>query len=184
VSPSAISKIETDKYRPSVSTLFAIVTELGISLDELFASGQLERETAGEAGTPRAHRSGDAASRGKRLQPATSRKTIRLDSGVSWERLTASSDPEADFVLVKYDVGGSSSANDTFMRHAGREYGIVLSGRLEVTVGFETYVLGPGDSISFESTTPHRLRNVSDEPVTGIWFVIGRQARDAPRGER
>src|SRR6185295_11155296 len=36
VSPSAISQIETGKSRPSVSTLYSIVTELGMSLDELF----------------------------------------------------------------------------------------------------------------------------------------------------
>src|ERR671937_2929890 len=37
ISPSAISQIETGKSRPSVSTLYSIVTELGMSLDELFS---------------------------------------------------------------------------------------------------------------------------------------------------
>src|SRR5919204_2377276 len=37
ISPSAISQIETGKSRPSVSTLYAIVSELGMSLDELFS---------------------------------------------------------------------------------------------------------------------------------------------------
>ena len=45
------------------------------------------------------------------------------------------------------------------MRHSGREFGLVLSGTLSVTVGFDDHVLGPGDSITFQSTTPHRLRN-------------------------
>ena len=35
VSPSLISQVETGRAKPSVSTLYAIVTELGISLDEL-----------------------------------------------------------------------------------------------------------------------------------------------------
>jgi quercetin dioxygenase-like cupin family protein len=81
-----------------------------------------------------------------------------------------------------YDVGGSSSQDDLFMRHAGREYGLVLAGTLEVTVGFETYALGPGDSISFDSTIPHRLRNAGSEPVTGVWLVIGRSGDDRNRG--
>ena len=38
VSPSAISQIETGKSRPSVSTLYSIVSELGMSLDELFGA--------------------------------------------------------------------------------------------------------------------------------------------------
>src|SRR5436309_7593398 len=40
ISPSALSQIETGKSRPSVSTLYAIVSELGISLDELFGGRQ------------------------------------------------------------------------------------------------------------------------------------------------
>ena len=37
VSPSLVSQIETGKIQPSVRTLYAIVSELGVSLDELFA---------------------------------------------------------------------------------------------------------------------------------------------------
>jgi quercetin dioxygenase-like cupin family protein len=65
------------------------------------------------------------------------------------------------------------------MRHSGSEYGHVISGRLGVTIAFETYELDPGDSISFESTEPHRLFNLGDAPAEAIWFVIGR--RTGPR---
>jgi len=158
ISPSAISQIETGRARPSVATLWAIVTELGMSLDDLFAD---ERGAAPQAAP-------DA--------PAEAREALALATGVRWERLTADDDPDVDFIWVVYDAGGSSSPEDSFIRHAGREYGLVLSGRLEVTVGFETTVLGPGDSISFDSTTPHRLRNAGTEPVTGVWVVVGRRA--------
>ena len=36
VSPSLVSQIETGKIQPSVRTLYAIVSELGLSLDEIF----------------------------------------------------------------------------------------------------------------------------------------------------
>ena len=67
------------------------------------------------------------------------------------------------------------------MRHMGREYGLVLSGHLRVTIGFdeEQHELGPGDSIAFESSRPHRLENAGDEPVEAIWFVVGRSHSDA-----
>jgi mannose-6-phosphate isomerase-like protein (cupin superfamily) len=94
--------------------------------------------------------------------------------------MTAAADPDVDFIWVVYDVGGSSSPDDGFIRHAGREYGLVLEGLLEVTVGFESTVLGPGDSISFDSTTPHRLRNAGEEPVTGVWVVVGRRSGAPP----
>ena len=48
----------------------------------------------------------------------------------------------------------------------------VLSGRLSLTIGFDDYVLEPGDSVSFDSTTPHRLHNEGDEPVAAVWFVV------------
>jgi len=47
---------------------------------------------------------------------------------------------------------------------------------LNIQIGFQTYVLGPGDSIAFESTTPHRFFNEGDVPVHAIWFVVGREA--------
>jgi mannose-6-phosphate isomerase-like protein (cupin superfamily) len=98
---------------------------------------------------------------------------------VRWERLTPTAEPATDFLYVVYEVGGASSRADTYMRHTGREYGIVLSGRLRVSLGFdEEHELGPGDSIAFESSRPHRLENVGDEPVEAIWFVVGRSHSD------
>ena len=61
------------------------------------------------------------------------------------------------------------------VRHGGREYGVIISGRLEVQVGFETYSLGPGDAVHFDSTTPHRLSNPHEEPCTAVWFVLERR---------
>ena len=165
VSPSAISQIETGRARPSVATLYSIVSELGMSLDDLFQHAPVPPEPA----------SGDAHDDAA-VVTSDAREALQLATGVRWERLTAAPDPAVDFIWVVYDVGGSSSPEDTFIRHSGHEYGLVLSGRLEVTVGFETRVLGPGDSIDFESTTPHRLRNAGDEPVTGVWVVAGRNA--------
>jgi transcriptional regulator with XRE-family HTH domain len=181
ISPSAISQFETGKSRPSVSTLYAIVTELGISLDELFSGIGGEAPIADSPPTrparktlARSERAGEAED--QHVQRAETRQAISLDTGVRWERLTPHADPGADFLYVVYDVGGSSCQGDRFIRHSGREYGVVLSGTLEVTVGFDKYELGPGDSVCFDSTVPHCLRTVGDEPVHGVWFVIGRQS--------
>jgi transcriptional regulator with XRE-family HTH domain len=175
LSASALSQIETGKSRPSVKTLYAIVSELGISLDELFANAAGGETVVGAAGD-----GGTAAGGGPApaVQRAESRASLELDSGVTWERLTAAHDPDVDFLFTTYEVGGASSSNDKLVRHSGREYGIVLSGELEVTVGFETYTLGVGDSVCFESQEPHRLANRGDIPATAIWFVIGRRQSD------
>ena len=60
------------------------------------------------------------------------------------------------------------------MRHHGREYGYVVSGTLGLQIGFQEHELHPGDSIAFDSTTPHRLFNKGDVPVHAVWFVVGR----------
>jgi quercetin dioxygenase-like cupin family protein len=106
------------------------------------------------------------------------RPVLELDTGVQWQRLTAEHDPVVDFLHVTYEPGGASNAHGKLVRHAGREYGVVLSGHLTVTVGFETYELSPGDSISFNSDEPHVLANNTDAPATAIWFVLGRRQSD------
>ncbi len=173
ISPSALSQIETGRSRPSVGTLYAIVSELDMSLDELFGS---QRTSASAA---RAAVSAEEAG-ATLVQRHDTRKGIELESGVRWERLTPTAEQDADFLYVVYEVGGASSRRGTHMRHMGREYGVVLSGRLRVTIGFDDeHELGPGDSIAFESSRPHRLENAGPEPVEAIWFVVGRSQSDA-----
>ena len=151
VSPSLISQVETGRAKPSVSTLYAMSAELGVSLDDLlFPDPSAPGRAAGLASAPRRRRmppaacwsgcpwvpasprrrrspfsatpgqpagpgQGPAAESRPRpaavtraasseampseampqvpFQPAASRKTIRLASGVVWERLTTSSIP-------------------------------------------------------------------------------------------
>jgi transcriptional regulator with XRE-family HTH domain len=182
VSPSAISQIETGKSRPSVSTLYSIVSELGMSLDELFGAPKPTPPAAPPAAaTPSSRPTGQKRAE-RHVQRADSRATIDLESDVRWERLTPGPDHDLDFLFVTYDVGGASSEGNRSIRHSGHEYGLILSGTLEVTVGFDHYVLGPGDSISFDSTVPHHLTNRGDEPVRGVWVVVGRQDDSRRRG--
>jgi transcriptional regulator with XRE-family HTH domain len=164
ISASALSQIETGKAQPSVSKLFDIVNLLGVSVDGLLA---------GHDGGPQV-----VAGRGQEgffsLQRADDHETLELESGVLWRRLTAGSYPGVEFLHVEYRPGACSSADGTFMRHAGQELGYLLSGRLRVDVGFDSHELGPGDSISFPATTPHRLRNDGPEPARAVWCILGR----------
>ena len=169
VSASLISQIESGQSKPSVSTLYAIVTELDVSLDDVFRVHDDELSIATAVGAE-----SDSAVVARPVVHPTERHVVELDSGVIWERLTSHEHEDVDFLHVIYDVGGSSASDERLMRHPGREYGYVLSGRLGVQLGFERHELRPGDSIAFDSTTPHRLWNLGDEAVHGIWFVVGR----------
>lgn len=173
LSPSLLSQVETGRAQPSVSTLYAVAGVLDISVDDLlFPNGRTP--TAGTAGSP----SADPVARERFVQRAGSRKRIRLASGVVWERLTPDSEPDTEFLHVVYEVGGASSPENEFQRHRGHEWGYVLEGRLRVTIGFDDYELGPGDAVSLDSSTPHRLANAGTEPVQAIWFVLGRNPSD------
>ncbi len=176
VSPSLISQVETGRAKPSVNTLYALATELGISLDVLLFMDTQPPATNG---------AGDAfagvietTSPHVPVQRAASRSTIRLGSGVVWERLTTESIRNVDFLHVTYEVGGESSPADAFQRHTGQEWGYVLSGTLTVRIGFDEYLLQPGDAISFDSAVPHRLFNAGDIPARAVWFVQGRGSVD------
>jgi len=194
VSASFISQLETGKASPSVATLFAICAALDLSTDELFDNdatvSQLEA-TVPEGATDASNNpwrspssfgtfANDLPARTERpaangasaLVHPHERRVLVLDSGVTWESLTATRNEKTDFMFVRYDVGGSSTMEGRLIRHVGTEYGFVLSGTLEVTVGFDTYRLVSGDSISFDSSRPHRLANVGDVPVEAIWFNL------------
>jgi transcriptional regulator with XRE-family HTH domain len=182
VSASLISQIETGKSQPSVSTLYAITSALGISVEYVFkaraAAVAAEPEPAPEPDGPTGPASllevlGSA--RGHRVGPLVrpeQRQVLALDSGVTWERLGHLPDTHADFLLITYEPGGSSSSSGLPMRHSGSEYGYLLSGELVLTLGFDEHRLRPGDSVCFESTRPHRYRNEGQAPAVGVWFVV------------
>jgi transcriptional regulator with XRE-family HTH domain len=191
ISASALSQIETGRSRPSVTTLYALVSALGLSLDALFTE-YLEpvagdHRAAGDASTDgAASLDGEAgAPPGTFIRRARGRESLEFTSGVRWEQLNAPGDP-VEVLWLTYEPGSASGREGEFMRHAGREYGIVISGRLSVSIWFETYELGPGDAISFASTAPHHLRAIGSAPARAVWFLLddsssvsGRASHDA-----
>lgn len=197
VSASFVSQLENGKARPSVATLYTMSSALGVSIDELFREDVVPEaltprngvaETAGRPAAPSplpttatADAVAEAATEprpegnvpGVVVRPAD-RRRLELNSGVVWQQLSVVPGGDIDFMFVTYDVGGSSTPDERLIRHGGVEYGYVTQGRLEVVLGFDSHVLEVGDSISFESTTPHRLTNVGHVPVEAIWVTRGR----------
>lgn len=62
-----------------------------------------------------------------------------------------------------YEPGADTGRS--MLSHASVEGGIVIKGELEVTVGEQVRVLKAGDGYLFDSTRPHRFRNVGTEPT-------------------
>jgi transcriptional regulator with XRE-family HTH domain/mannose-6-phosphate isomerase-like protein (cupin superfamily) len=189
-SASLISQIERGVSVPSVGVLYSLATQLGSSLDHLLFGADQRRPTAvalpdaelagpgGPGGPGRLPDPGEQAGLGPVsaapgiVQRVGCRSIIDLASGVRWERLTPGADAMTDFLEVVYSPGGHSTDERRPLRHDGHEYGLVISGTLQANVGFESYELGPGDSIAFDSSTPHEYLNKTRDPVHAIWVVV------------
>lgn len=167
VSPSLLSQVETGKVQPSVSTLYAIVAGLGLTVDAVLHDGP-------RAAAP--HRPG----RGDPVQRWQDAPEIRMENGVSWRGLAVTDAAgDVDALHVTYQPGAGSSLDDTHMRHRGVEYGYIVRGTLTLKLDFDTYTLGAGDSFCFDSMRPHLYRNDADEVAEGIWFVTGHARPDS-----
>ena len=142
VANATISQVEAGKINPTVSMLKKILDGVPLGLGEFFADD---------------------------LQPQE-RKFFRADElieiaegGVSYRQVGAHLAGKSIQLLKEcYQPGAGTGRHE--LTHEGEECGIVLSGRLEVTVGDEVAVLGQGAAYYFRSSLPHQFRNVGNEP--------------------
>ncbi|HEY1852982.1 MAG TPA: cupin domain-containing protein [Solirubrobacterales bacterium] len=160
VSASLVSDVEKGKVEPSISTLKRLAAALGTTLAYFFSgpaqqSGRIVR--AGER---------DVLGEGAELQSQAARSAIET-SGVRFEIASPADATTIEAIYGRYEAGASLGDAIT---HEGEEWGMVLKGRLKVWVGEEIYFLDPGDAIGFHSTIPHRLENVSEDPLEYIWI--------------
>lgn len=194
VSASFVSQIENGKSTPSVATLYSMAQLLGVTIDELFSGEQAEDEVAAVTADPHVvpvspeALNGGPISRSALGSPADAwpgdevrsrisvtrpggRKRLEMDTGVVWEQLATNTGAELDFMWIFYPPHSTSTNDKRMLQHSGSEFGYLLDGELEVTVGFEVFTLRAGDAIGFDSSTPHLLTNKTDRPARGIWFV-------------
>jgi transcriptional regulator with XRE-family HTH domain len=189
VSPSLLSQIENGKINPSVRSLHSIADALAVPIDYFFPNNKLENQE--ETGTA-SHMTASEFRARQTAAPVdnfelgfeqqehllespvlrySARPLIELEGGVTWARLTPGPEEEDEFLQICYEVGASSGKK--MSHHVGREFGLILEGELLLELGFERYLLGPGDSIIFNSTTPHRLTNAGEVTMRAIWVVMG-----------
>ena len=164
--------------RPALATAAdAVVRAEGLAIAGIAADAAQPADTPAPGGTSVVHEGLRLLANQRRVGPvvhAAQREVLLLDSGVTWELLGKLPHTHVDFLRITYAPGGSSSGVGVLMRHSGTEYGHVLSGRLTLNLGFDTYELNPGDSVSFDSSTPHAYANHGTEPAVGVWWVLER----------
>lgn len=169
VSPSLLSQVENGHIQPSVPTLYALVTHLEASLDEVLGV------QSGPALAPE-HIGSDAVV----IQKADNNPVAHMGDGVSWEGLAHA--PGASNVsgyLVTYEQHtGNHGPHTERLQHVGSEYGVLVQGELTLYIRDETHVLSPGDSVHFDSMIPHLYVNHGSEPARGVWYLWGQTPHD------
>jgi transcriptional regulator with XRE-family HTH domain len=142
VTNGTISLIEQNRVSPSISSLKKVLDGIPMSLAEFFT---LDMQT-----DPQVFYSRDEL-------------TDIGDNAVSL-RLVAARRPNRAMAIMQESYGVGADTGEDMLSHKGEEGGIVLSGRIELTVGGQSRVLGPGDAYYFSSSVPHRFRNAGTEP--------------------
>jgi len=190
ISASMLSQIETGKVFPSVRSLYGIASALAVSIDYFFPEqnnnggspdefneNKMEQLTASEMRDAQLKNATEIVKEftaperaSSSIVHASSRPIIELKGGVTWSRLTALAEGGAEFLEISYIPGATSGAN--MSHHSGREFGLILEGELVVELGFDSYTLHAGDSVIFESATPHRLINKNTELMRAVWVVL------------
>ena len=159
-SEAALAEIEDDAASPPLGTLIKLGKALGMKLGTLIAGGEDRPYTVVRAAE----------------RPSMSRFASQKGSayGYSYEALA----PKKKNRSMEPFLVTLNKADDKVepSSHDGEEFIFVLDGSMEALVGPAREVLGPGDSIYYDSSEPHLLRPVGEEPAR-ILAVIFSQAR-------
>jgi transcriptional regulator with XRE-family HTH domain len=141
VTNGLISLIEQNRVSPSVSSLKKVLDGIPMALADFF--------TLDLGGKPQVF-----FPREELANIGTEDVALRLVGG----RLAKRS---MSILHERYAPGADTG--EEMLTHAGEEGGVIVKGKIEVTVGGEARVLGVGDAYYFKSSIPHRFRNVGRE---------------------
>jgi len=142
VSNATISLIESDRISPSVGSLKRVLDGVPMSLSEFFGA--------------------DTGADARRVFfPAA--EHVEIGKGkISYRQVGADLLGHSLQLLAERYAPGADTGK-IMLSHDGEEGAIIVAGRLEVTVGAQKRILGPGDAYLFDSRLPHRFRNLGDE---------------------
>lgn len=140
VTNSTISLIESGDMNPSIGTLKRVLDGIPVTLGDFFSF-----ETEGQE---------------KYFYSAEDLTEIG-QSGISLRQVGGNLFGRSLQVLhERYEPGADTGVA---YAHDGEEAGVVIRGKVEVTVENQSHILGPGDAYYFDSRKPHRFRCISEE---------------------
>ena len=161
ISPSYISKIECDKSVPSIDVLESLSTALKTSASKLLAHPPFSSSIIPpDPGRPLNK---------QKLVPVVVRKNERKKirppkTNVEYELLTPDLQRDLEFVMV---VHPPKEKTEPFS-HVGEESMLCISGSICVVIDEIKFILGEGDTLSFDCSMPHYVINDSEEDAVII----------------
>ena len=141
VSNATVSLIESGRTDPSMGLLRRLLDALGVSFADFFA----------------------AESRSSETYFFENEELSEIGSGAISYRQVGSdlADRELQILYETYQPGADTG--QSMLSHIAEEGGVILQGRLEVTVGEQVRTLSAGDAYLFNSRLPHRFRNTGSD---------------------
>lgn len=158
-----LSQVERGLSSPNLRALTALADAFGVAVAALIGAH------AGVPGGP----SGAVVARVAEQAGLSLWRT-----GIGKRRLAGGTTPDgAPYSFSMMEFAPGAGADDEPYRHQGEECGVVIKGRLELTVGARSWQLAPGDSFQFDSDEPHRFRNLARAIAQVVLVNWHRQAR-------
>jgi len=149
VTNGTISLIEQNRSSPSIASMRKVLQGIPMSLAEFFSQDDL----------PPAEqiffRGGDLVELASKLDP-THKGTVSLRQVGDLRNGRV-----LQVLHERYEPGADTGRH--MLQHESEEGGVVVKGEIELTVGEQKQLLGPGDAYLFDSRLPHRFRNVGKE---------------------
>jgi transcriptional regulator with XRE-family HTH domain len=150
LSESFLSQLERGKASASVASLTRIAAALGVQVADLFEP--------------------HAARADPRVLPRERRPTLQFGNGARKFLLTPRPLENLE-VFTAEIVPGGSTGDEPYTHGDSEELVVVLSGAVQLQLGERLFSLGEGDSISYLSSTPHRVANTGDDIAEVMWII-------------
>jgi len=148
ISESFLSQLERGRTNATIATLQRLATALGIEVSDLFSTGSSRpRVIRGEA-----------------------REFVAWGSQGRKALLTPKPFHSLEVVVARFEPGGSTG-DEPYTHGDSEELLIVVEGSVHVQLGTEIHDVTAGDSVHYQSSTPHRVSNPYDETAE-VLFVI------------
>lgn len=164
ISPSFLSLFERGLSSVSIVVLGKICGALDTSLGELFV-GLDEDPVCSAVGASSAtvyHEHDGVIVDDKQIALA-----LNASSEAIRYRLLGRNFPGRQYEIILGEISPGFLVSASL--HGGEEFGYVLEGQLELTVGEQTHTLGPGESFQFDARTCHSYRALGSAAVKLLW---------------